>query len=437
VLETPGSSPIALIGAALVVSVLGSLFAAGDGALVALPEARLQVLREESGPDGQHFKRYSNDRQRVLSRWLVCRVVATSLAAVLYARAGDRFFGSTYLAFLFAVLAAVLTYGLFAELLLTLGRRRPEPMAIFALRYLQPLEWAVVPLAEPLARLGRAFGRRFAPRRPIDARFTETEVEWVVTQGEKSGTIANEPAEMIRNVLEFKELTAREVMVPRRRISGIEVSTSLEQVVGMVASEGHSRYPVYRETLDNIVGLLYAKDLFAIMKEKKVHATKLNELTRAPVLFVVETQPILSILREMRARRLHMAIVSDEYGGTSGVITMEDVIEEIVGEIEDEYDTDAEMQIQDIGDGRMVADAAVALTDLAERLGMEFPVNGEFESLGGLIVHRAGRVPEVGATVTLDGLKFIVREADETRVVKVEIVPIEKAKPPPAVASAL
>jgi CBS domain containing-hemolysin-like protein len=294
-----------------------------------------------------------------------------------------------------------------------------------------------MPLAEPLAKLGRAFGRRFAPRRPVDARFTETEVEWVVTQGEKSGTLANEPAEMIRNVLEFKELTAREVMVPRRRISGIDVSTPLEHVVSIVATEGHSRYPVYRETLDNIVGLLYAKDLFAIMKEKKVGSTKLNDITRAPVLFVVETQPILSILREMRARRLHMAIVSDEYGGTSGVITMEDVIEEIVGEIQDEYDTDADMQIQDIGDGRMVADAAVALTDLAARLGIELPVNGEFESLGGLIVHRAGRVPEVGATVTLDGLKFIVREADETRVVKVEIVPIESAKEaPPAAVSA-
>jgi len=319
-----------------------------------------------------------------------------------------------------AVIAAVMVYGALTEILGTLARRRAERVGVLALRYLRPLEFVLLPLAEPLTALGRLVGKRFPAERLVDARMAETEVEWVVSEGEKSGAIANEPAEMIRKVLDFKDLTAREVMVPRRRILGIELSTPMDKVLAIVAAEGHSRYPIYRESLDNIVGLLYAKDIFALLRDKRLGSTKLQELMRTPVMFVAETQSAAKILPEMQMRRLHMAVVSDEFGGTSGLITLEDVVEEIVGDIRDEYDTDA--QIQPIGEGRVVADAAVSLADLAEHLGKPLPSDGEFESLGGLIVHRAGRVPQVGATVQIDGMKLIVREADATRVVKVEIV---------------
>jgi CBS domain containing-hemolysin-like protein len=127
----------------------------------------------------------------------------------------------------------------------------------------------------------------------------------------------------------------------------------------------------------------------------------------------------------MRGKRLHMAVVSDEFGGTSGLVTLEDIIEEIVGEIQDEYDVDADGQLERVGDGHFVADAAISLGDLATRIGKDIPAEGDFESLGGLLTHRAGRVPTVGSTLTLDGLKFIVREADETHIVKVEILDVE------------
>jgi CBS domain containing-hemolysin-like protein len=186
---------------------------------------------------------------------------------------------------------------------------------------------------------------------------------------------------------------------------------------------------VFRETLDNVVGLLYAKDLFAVVRDNAIGSTELKDLLRTPVLFVAESQPAASVLREMRARRLHLAIVSDEFGGTAGLVTLEDILEEIVGEIHDEYDAEAEAQIEDLGDGRFVADAAIPLADLAARIGRDLPADGDFESLGGLLVHRAGRVPAVGSTITLNGIKLIVREADETRVVKVEIVPAEPEPP--------
>ena len=158
-----------------------------------------------------------------------------------------------------------------------------------------------------------------------------------------------------------------------------------------------------------------------MMRDGRLSTTKLADILRTPVMFVSEHQPAAKILQDMRSRRLHMAIVSDEFGGTAGLVTLEDVIEEIVGDIRDEHDL--ESPIQTMGDGRVVADGSVALADLAQALGKPLPDDGEFESLGGLIVSRAGRVPKVGATLQVGGLKLIVREADEKRVVKVEIVP--------------
>ncbi len=420
--------PVASIAAGVLATMIGSLFAAGDAALQALPEPRLQALAGGTGADAAAFRRFAADRYRVLSRWLAGRIVALSLAAALFSQVAQTWL-SPELGIACAVVGAVLSYGTFAEILSTMSRRRPEQIGAMSLRYLTPLEWLMVPLAWPLAVLGRIVGSRVPEQLSADPRMTETELEWAVSVGEKAGSIALEPAEMIRNVLDFKDLMAREVMVPRRRISAIEIATKLEEVLALVTTDGHSRYPVFRENLDNVVGLLYVKDLFALVRDKRLGQSKLSELVRSPVLFVTETQPAASVLREMRARRLHMAIVSDEFGGTGGVVTLEDILEEIVGEIHDEYDT-VDHQIEQLGENRFVADAAIPLGDLATRLGRDVPSEGDFESLGGLLVHHAGKVPAIGSTLTIDGLTFIVREADETHIVKVEIVPEEEAKKP-------
>jgi CBS domain containing-hemolysin-like protein len=397
--------------------VLGSLFATGDAALNALSEARLASLTSEPGPAQAAFRRYTKDRVRVLSRWLVGRIVAISLAAALIDEVAEQSGTFSGLGVLFAALVAVLTYGTFTEVLGTVARRRPEIVGALALRILWPIEWAMVPLAEPLAMLGRLIARRF-PKPRVDADRAESEVEWVVAQGERTGAIANEPAEIIRNVLDFKDLVVRSVMVPRARVSGVEIGTSLTEVLEIVAREGHSRYPVYRETLDTLAGMLYVKDLFKVVREGKVSTTTLADVIRAGLVFVVETQPISTLLRDMRAKGMHMAVVIDEFGGTSGVVTLEDIVEEIVGTIR-EHGRPA--QIEQIGESRFVADAAMSLSDVSDLLGKELPSDGEFESLGGLLVHRAGGVPKVGAELSLDGLRFVVREAEETHVVKVEI----------------
>jgi CBS domain containing-hemolysin-like protein len=412
-----------------VVTGIGSLFSAADAALSEIPEGRMQALSAVGPGQGGVFRRFASDPLRLISRWLVGRAVALSVATVLLddvarAAGGERF-GRPL-----AVLGAVLMYGTFAEIVGTLARRRPERVGALALRFLRPVEWILAPIADPLAVVGRAVRRRVPKARTVDARLTETEVEWAVSEGEKAGAIANEPAEMIRKVLDFKDLTAREVMVPRRHILAIELSTPLADVVTLVAGQKHSRYPVFRETMDNVIGLLYAKDLFALVRDRRLDRTKLSDVIRTPVMFVSESQPAAKILQDMRSRRLHMAIVSDEFGGTAGLVTLEDIIEEIVGDIRDEKDREA--PITRMGDGRVVADASVSIAELEKALGKPLPDDGEFESIGGLVVSLAGRVPQVGATVHIDGLQLIVREADERRVVKVEIVPDRAPQANPA-----
>ena len=404
---------------AIVAAAFGSLFAAAEAALTSLPEARRQSLVEARD---SAFMRYAADPLRLLSRWLVARVVAISLSAVVLS---DSFqlLVRPGLAALLAVVVSVFVYATFAEVLGTIARRRPEQVGRYALRFLRPVELIVLPVAEPLSLLGGFVGRKVPEAtHDGDARLTETEVEWIVARGEKAGALEKEPATMIRNVLDFKNLTAKEVMVPRRRISAIQQAMSLNEVLEHVIKDGHSRYPVFRESIDNVVGLLYVKDLFDVVRQGRMNDLSLDDLIRKPVLFVTEAQVALSVLREMRSRRLHLAIVSDEFGGTGGLVTLEDIIEEIVGDIRDEYDTEEVAPITKLGEGRYVADAAIAISDLELHLGRKLPDDGDFESLGGLIVNRAGRVPEVGATLMLDGYELIVREADETRVVKVEIV---------------
>ncbi|MFO0637745.1 MAG: hemolysin family protein [Polyangiaceae bacterium] len=408
-------NPTASIALAATTAIVGSLFAAADAAVTSISDPRLDVLAQTERP----FARYEKGRTTVLARWLVGRVSSIGLSAVMFDDAFEHLFDLSMP--LAPAAATVLVYATFAEVLGSIARQRPEATARRFLVWLWPLEMVVAVIAMPLSLLGRFVTSQVDEERVHDPVSAEAELENAVTGLEESGTIAEEPAAMIRNVLEFQEQTAKEVMVPRRLMAGIELKTPLSEVIELVAKDGHSRYPVYRETLDNVVGLLYVKDLFDVVRTKKVETLALSALLRKPVLFVAASQPILTVLREMRSKRLHLAVVADEYGGTAGMVTLEDIIEEIVGDIRDEYDVEADAPIQSLGEGRYLANASIPLADLADHIGNPLPTEGTYESLGGLLVDRAGRVPEVGEVVRIGDLRLTVREADETRVTKVEI----------------
>ncbi|PIE06103.1 MAG: hypothetical protein CSA75_01310, partial [Sorangium cellulosum] len=322
------------------------------------------------------------------------------------------------------------TYGLFTEISTTLAKRNLSVTAPFLLRLLRPFELLTIPLAWPLEVVSGASGRMMPQSKTTNSKLAEHEMGLLVAEGQRAGTLEGERAQMLQNVLEFEDLMAAEVMIPRTSVMAIDAEMKLEQVLQIIATKGHSRYPVYCETVDNIVGLLYAKDLFRVMDNADVQNAKVKGFIRTPVNFVPETKPVSVLLREMRAQRLHMAIVVDDYGGVAGIVTLEDIIEEIIGDIQDEHDV-VEQLIVETADGGVLVDAALPVDDLSRLLETEIPDEGDYVSLGGWIIHKAGCVPEPGAKLEAFGLRFVVREADERKISKVEIHRKDGKKMPP------
>jgi CBS domain containing-hemolysin-like protein len=251
-----------------------------------------------------------------------------------------------------------------------------------------------------------------------------------VTEGELNGSLDHERSEMIRNVLDFRDVTAGEVMVPRTQIVGVDLEITPGQLLEQVADSEHSRYPVYHDRIDNIVGILHVKDVMSMLaRDRSLDRLRVADIMRRPVSYVTEGQSASSILKEMRMKRQHMAIVLDEFGSVSGLVTLEDLIEEIVGDIRDEHDGD-EPAVVDLGEGRVMVDASMTMADLSRHLGTNLPDGDDYISVGGFMVARLGRVPAVGARVRGFGYEFVVRDADERHVASVEIVRADPSLPP-------
>ena len=401
--------------------VIGGLFAAADAAVTALPEARLRALVQNADADSS-LRRLMDDGHTILARYLVGRVVCLVVAAVVATRALDRV-NPTWGPPL-AAGGVVLAYTVLAEISSTLIRRHATEVAELLLTIVRPFEIAVLPVAAPLAWIGRAIAgvdrKGAVDSDPAEsARIAEAEVEFLIEKGHESGVL--EHAELLQAAVDFKRTIVSQVMVPRTRMVGLEMKTPLLRVLEMISAEGHSRYPIYDARIDEIVGLLYVKDLFRLDREGKLANKTLSDLARKPVLFVQENQDVDTVLKEMRGRRLHMAIVVDEFGGTAGLVTLEDILEILVGDIRDELDDEDPMQ--DLGDGRLLVDAAVPVDELEQRLGVELPQRNGFVSLGGLVMEQLGKVPEQGTVVRMGPVDLVIRDADERRVRRIEVVP--------------
>jgi len=241
--------------------------------------------------------------------------------------------------------------------------------------------------------------------------------EFLLQQGDKM-PFGKEERELITSIFEFGETIAREIMVPRIDIVAIREGSSVAEALATIVKSGHSRIPVYRGTIDNIVGILYAKDILKYLQEGQ-QEDHIDAFLRPPY-FVPETKRVSELLKEMQRDKVHMAIVVDEYGGTAGLVTIEDILEEIVGEIQDEYDVE-EPLVERTGEKEWIMDARVSLDDLEEILGFEVDEEG-IDTLGGLIYSRLGRVPAVGDKVILGDCRIIVLSVAGRRIKKVKIV---------------
>ncbi len=287
------------------------------------------------------------------------------------------------------------------------------PPIIFATRILYPLIFVMRGLSGFLIRV---FGGEMPE---VQTKITEEELKTLVQAGRQEGTLEETELQMLHSVFEFDETVVREIMVPRIDIKGLEVNTGYREVIEFARETGFSRIPVYEAKLDQIVGILNIKDLLNQFDRTDPENFDLRSIVR-PAYFVPESKKVNQLLGEFRRNQVHLAVVVDEYGGTSGLITLEDILEQIVGEIQDEYDEERDWVLT-IQDGTYLVDARIDLDDLVDRLEVDLPAE-QYDSLGGMIVEEMGKIPGEGSEINYDGMKFVVVSADRKRVKKVRLI---------------
>ncbi len=257
---------------------------------------------------------------------------------------------------------------------------------------------------------------------PAPTAYSEEDIMDLVSAGEQSGEVETSEREMIHGVIEFAETAAREIMVPRPDVVALPVEASLEEAIGVFMSSGHSRVPVYEEGADDILGLLYVKDLLIRLHHAQTHHEPLPAITELlrPAYFVPESKKSDELLREMQQKQVHLAVVVDEYGGTAGIITIEDLLEEIVGDIIDEYDKER-LEVLRLPDGSVSVDGRASLEKIEETFNIPIPET-EAETISGLITEQLGRIPEPGDRAVINGVEFTVQEVAHNRVERLRAV---------------
>jgi CBS domain containing-hemolysin-like protein len=243
----------------------------------------------------------------------------------------------------------------------------------------------------------------------------EKEIEQLIDEGEQQGLISEDEGEMIQGIFSFRDMIAREIMVPRTDVAYAPVDASVSDITQLVIQSGHSRIPIYEGNIDNIIGILHAKDLLGLCG---VGESNLRDILRRPQ-FIPETKKISDVLKDLRESKSHIAIVIDEYGGMAGVLTLEDIIEEIIGDIVDEYDADENLIVEH-EDGSVSVHARVDVEELEDHFGVDLP-DGKFESVGGFVMSLLGRVPDVGERVVYQDLEMVIEAANDRKIEKIRV----------------
>ena len=313
-------------------------------------------------------------------------------------------------------LVAVL-FGLFVPR--SIGVRHAKRVLLLMVFPLELITWLTRPLVAALFFLTRIVTAPFGANPQEGTLVSEEDIKALIETGEQQGVLDTGEREMIHSVFALGEKKVHEVMVPRPDITAIDVNTPPEQLLEAVVSAGHSRIPVYEGSPDQIIGVLYVKDLFRRLARHE--SVTIRPFLRAAQ-FVPETKKVDELLREMQKDTVHISIVVDEYGGTAGLVTIEDLVEEIVGEIRDEYDVDEELVLP-VSEHEALMDARVPFSEVKETFALEDSEGEEgFDTLGGYVTHELGRLPKVGETVQRSGVKFVVESVDGRRIRRIRVI---------------
>jgi putative hemolysin len=419
----------------VILTLLEGVFVAAEIALVTMRRTRIETLVEEGSRSARRVQRLVAQPGRFLAVTQIgltfLGFLASAYAAVSLTEKLRLFLEGFVVTQAYAQPVALVVVTLLLSLFtIVFGELVPKSLALaHTERYALTLSAFVDFLLRPLSPLvslltfiTTTVSRALGAGQMDESQMSTQELRFIVERGAEQGTLEAEEEQMINAVIELGDRRVHEVMIPRIAIVALPSTAGLEEAIDKVVEEGHSRVPVFEESIDEVVGILYAKDLLPFLKGPNQGRPNLRSLLRTPV-FVPESMSIDDLLHEFQRRKVHIAIVLDEYGGTAGLVTIEDLLEEIVGEIQDEYDVEEPMIVK-ISDDEARVDGRAAVDDLAELFDTQFGLEDEdeYDTVGGLIYHRVGGIPSPGDQVEVDGLQLTVESTDGRRVGKVLVV---------------
>jgi len=408
---------------------VGGLFAAIDAAVSTVSIARVEELVRDERPGAARLARVLLERPHYINLVVLLRIACEASATVLLVSYIYDDIGLTWGLVAAAAIMTVISFVVMGVGPRTLGRQNAYSIALFSALPLQFISVLLTPISRLLVLLGNALtpGRGFR-NGPFAS---EIELREVVDLAQQRGVVADEERRMIQSVFELGDTAAREVMVPRTEMVWIESDKTAGQATSLAVRSGHSRIPVIGENADDVVGVVYLKDLVrrTYHSNNAGRDTKVIEVMR-PAVFIPDSKPLDDLLREMQRDRIHMALLVDEYGATAGLVTIEDVLEEIVGEIADEYDTDEVAPVEDLGNNVFRVSARLPIEDVGELYGVEFDDDLEVDTVGGLLALELGRVPLPGAEVVSHGLRLRAEGGPDHRGrMRIGTVLVERAEP--------
>jgi putative hemolysin len=434
------SEPL-FIAASIVVLLLGNGFFSGSEiAIISARRSRIEGLIADGSRAASRVKALQDDMDQFLATVQIGVTVCGTLAGVLGGFLASRYLepalsGAAFARFVPPAIVASALVGLsivYVELVLgelvpkALALRYAEQIALLVSTPFRLMErasrWIVDFLAASTRLVLRVFGIREAGPRTF---VSEEEIKHLVKEGRQQGVLDQTEMEIIHSVFEFTDTPVRKVMVPRPKVFALDADTPPTEVGSLIVESGFSRIPAYEGSLDNVVGVVYVKDALRLLEKRQ--PVVIRKILH-PVHLVPETKKVGELLKELQKRRSHMAVVVDEHGSVSGLVTLEDLIEQIVGEIQDEYDWE-ERPVEKLRDGSMVVEGTVSAAELRESHEIPLPESGEFETVAGFMLERLGSVPKGGEVVAAGDWRFTVVDVERNRISKVKIEKLPAAAP--------
>lgn len=396
--------------------VLSAFFSGAETALLSINRVKIKELANQGDKRAQLVDTLLEDQTRLITTILIGNNLVNIGASAIATSISIYLFGNTGVGIATGIVTfLVLIFGEITPK--SLGNKKSIKYSKFAAPIIYYMSKILTPVVSFFVFLIRLFIGRGNPLVSSNL-FSEEEIRRYVNVSEEEGVIKESEKKMINSIFEFDDTTVKEIMVPRIDMDCIEYNVGLKKLIELVVEKGHSRIPVYQESIDNIIGVLYVKDLLNFIIEQDMEF-QLSEFIR-PAYFIPESKKINHLMTEMKRKKVHMAIVLDEYGGTSGLITIEDLLEEIVGDIQDEYDPDIK-QIDIINERELLVDARVDIEELNEILPDPLQEEEGYETISGFILYHLGYLPKEGEKIELDNILLEIEESAKHRIEKVRI----------------